>query len=161
MNAIECEGVQKSYPHFKLNDIDLILLATCSADSLIPSAASIVQKKMEAKNAAAMDINAACSGFVYGLQVGTNMIRGGTHSTVLLIGAEKLHYVMDFTDRATCILFGDGAGAVVLSASDEDGGGMAGLEMTTEITTEWNLESETETSPQGLESDGYRIEFDV
>lgn len=105
-----------------VEDVDLILLATCSADSLIPSAASIVQKKMKAWKAAAMDINAACSGFVYGLQVGTNMIRGGTHSTVLLIGAEKLHYVMDFTDRATCILFGDGAGAVVLEGTDDDVG---------------------------------------
>lgn len=103
-----------------VDDVDLLLLATCSGDSIIPSTASVVQKKMEAWNAAAMDINAACSGFVYGLQVGTNMIRGGTHRTVLLIGAEKLHYLTDFTDRATCILFGDGAGAVVLEGTDED-----------------------------------------
>ncbi len=100
-------------------DVDLLLVATCSGDSIIPSTASVVQKKMEAWNAAAMDLNAACSGFIYGLIVGTNMIRGGTNSTVLLIGTEKLHYLMDFTDRTTCILFGDGAGAVVLEPTDD------------------------------------------
>lgn len=106
-------------------DIDLLLVATCTPDSLIPSTASIVQKKIGAINCAAMDLNAACSGFVYGLVVGTNMIRGGTNETVLLIGAEKLHYVMDFTDRTTCVLFGDGAGAVVLEPSDGEHGVLA------------------------------------
>jgi 3-oxoacyl-[acyl-carrier-protein] synthase III len=61
-----------------------------------------------------MDLNAACSGFVYGMVVGTNMIRGGTNRIVLVVGTEKLHHVMDFTDRTTSVLFGDGAGAVVL-----------------------------------------------
>lgn len=101
-------------------DLDLIIVATCSGDSIIPSTASRVQEKMGAVNAAAMDLNAACSGFVYGLVVGTNMIRGGTHKTVLLVGAEKLHFLMDFTDRTTCVLFGDGAGAVVLEPCDDD-----------------------------------------
>lgn len=109
----------------KPEDVDLLLLATCTPDSLIPSAASIVQKKIGAVNSAAMDLNAACSGFLYGLVVGTNMIRGGTNQTVLLIGAEKLHYVMDFTDRTTCVLFGDGAGAVVLEPSDGSHGVLA------------------------------------
>ena len=102
-----------------VDDVDLILVATCSGDSIIPSTASVVQKRMEAWNAAAMDINAACSGFVYGLVTGTNMIRGGDYKTVLLIGTEKLHYLMDFTDRNTCVLFGDGAGAVVLEPTSE------------------------------------------
>jgi 3-oxoacyl-[acyl-carrier-protein] synthase-3 len=106
-------------------DVDLLLLATCTPDSLIPSAASLVQKKIGATNCASMDLNAACSGFLYGLVVGTNMIRGGTSQTVLLIGAEKLHYVMDFTDRTTCVLFGDGAGAVVLEPSDGSTGVLA------------------------------------
>ena len=100
-------------------DVDLLLVATCTGDSIIPSTASVVQKKMAAINSAALDINAACAGFVYGLVVGTNMIRGGANSTVLLIGAEKLHYVTDYTDRTTCILFGDGAGAVVLEPTGE------------------------------------------
>ncbi|MEE8406511.1 MAG: beta-ketoacyl-ACP synthase 3, partial [Acidimicrobiia bacterium] len=101
-----------------VEDVDLLLVATCSGDSIIPSTASVVQKRMEAWNAAAIDLNAACSGFVYGLVIGANMIRGGTHQTVLLIGTEKLHHLLDFTDRSTCILFGDGAGAVVLEGSD-------------------------------------------
>ncbi len=108
-----------------VDDVDLILVATCSGDSIIPSTASVVQRHMEAWNAAAMDLNAACSGFVYGLVVGTNMIRGGTNSTVLVIGTEKLHHVTDFTDRTTCVLFGDGAGAVVLEATDEPVGLLA------------------------------------
>jgi 3-oxoacyl-[acyl-carrier-protein] synthase-3 len=107
------------------DDVDLLLLATCTPDSLIPSAASLVQKKIGAFNAAAMDLNAACSGFVYGLVVGANMIRAGGSKTVLLIGAEKLHYVMDFTDRTTCVLFGDGAGAVVLEPTEESHGLLA------------------------------------
>ncbi len=109
----------------KPEDVDLLLVATCTPDSLIPSTASIVQKKMEAWNSAALDLNAACSGFVYGLVMGSNMIKGGSNETVLLIGAEKLHYVMDFTDRATCVLFGDGAGAVVLEPTTEDHGLLA------------------------------------
>lgn len=103
-------------------DVDLLLVATCTPDSIIPSTAAHVQKKVGAWNAAAMDLNAACSGFVYGLEVGTNMIKAGSYETVLLVGAEKLHYVMDFTDRTTCVLFGDGAGAVVLEPTEADHG---------------------------------------
>lgn len=106
-----------------VDDVDLLLVATCTGDSIIPSTASVVQGRLGAWNAAAMDLNAACSGFVYGMVVGTNMIRGGTHHTVLVVGVEKLHHIMDFTDRTTCVLFGDGAGAVVLEAS-EDGIGV-------------------------------------
>lgn len=106
-------------------DVDLLLVATCSGDSIIPSTASVVQRRMEAWNAASMDLNAACSGFVYGLVVGTNMIRGGSYETVLLVGTEKLHHLTDFTDRNTCVLFGDGAGAVVLEPTDDDVGLLA------------------------------------
>ncbi len=108
-----------------VDEVDLILVATCSGDSIIPSTASVVQKHLQAWNAAAMDLNAACSGFVYGLVVGTNMIRGGTNKVVLVVGTEKLHHIMDFTDRTTCVLFGDGAGAVVLEASDGPAGVLA------------------------------------
>lgn len=106
-------------------DVDLIILATCTPDTLLPNAASIVQKEIGAVNAAAFDLNAACSGWVYALVVGTNMIRSGTNRTILVIGAEKLHYFTDFSDRATCVLFGDGAGAVVLEATDEPVGLLA------------------------------------
>jgi 3-oxoacyl-[acyl-carrier-protein] synthase-3 len=101
-----------------VEDLDLIILATCTADSLIPSAASLLQAKLGAWNAAAFDLNAACSGFIYSLVVATNMIRAGTNRTVLVVGAEKLHYHLDFTDRATAVLFGDAAGAVILEPTD-------------------------------------------
>ncbi|HLU53479.1 MAG TPA: beta-ketoacyl-ACP synthase III [Acidimicrobiia bacterium] len=101
------------------SDVDLIVLATCTGDSIIPSTSSILQDKLGAYNAAAFDINAACSGFIYALVVASNMIRSGTHRTVLVVGAEKLHYHLDFTDRSTAVLFGDAAGAIVLEATDE------------------------------------------
>ena len=100
-------------------DIDLIVLATCTADLVIPSAASLVQAKLGAKNAAVFDLNAACSGWIYALNVGTQMVKGGGHDKVLVIGAEKLSFLLDFTDRSTAVLFGDGAGAVVIEATDE------------------------------------------
>jgi 3-oxoacyl-[acyl-carrier-protein] synthase-3 len=103
-------------------DIDLIVLATCTADSIIPSAASLVQAKLGATNAAVFDLNAACSGWIYALNVGTQMVKGGGHDKVLIIGAEKLSHLIDFTDRTTAVLFGDGAGAVVLEATDESVG---------------------------------------
>ena len=103
-------------------DIDLILLATCSPDRLVPSAATMVQHKMGATRAAAMDLNAACSGFVYSLATAHQMIATGAMDRVLIIGAEKLSYWLDFTDRSTSVLFGDGAGAVVLEPTDQDVG---------------------------------------
>lgn len=106
-------------------DVDLIIVATCSPDTLLPSAAALVQAKIDAPNAAAFDLNAVCSGWVYGLVVGTNMIRGGTNQCVLVIGAEKLHNYLDYNDRTTAFLFGDGAGAVVLEPSKSAGGLLA------------------------------------
>lgn len=100
-------------------DLDLIVFGTCTADSLIPSSASILQDKLGAYTAAAFDLNAACSGFLYSLVVGTSMIRSGTNRTVLVVGGEKLHRHLDFTDRSTAVLFGDGAGAVVLEPTGE------------------------------------------
>jgi 3-oxoacyl-[acyl-carrier-protein] synthase-3 len=108
-----------------VDECDLIVLATCTGDSSIPATAAHVQAKLGAKGAAAFDLNAACSGFVYALVTGTNMIKAGTHKTVLVIGAEKLHYHLDFTNRATAVLFGDGAGAVLLEATDDEVGVLA------------------------------------
>lgn len=106
-------------------DVDLIVLGTCTADSLIPSSASLLQHKLGATRAAAFDLNAACSGFLYSLVVATNMIRAGTNRTVLVVGAEQLHHHLDFTDRTTAVLFGDAAGAVVLEATEEPVGLLA------------------------------------
>ena len=100
-------------------DVDLIVLGTCSGDSIIPSTASHLQRKLGATRAAAFDLNAACSGFIYSLVVASRMIEVGMYRRVLVVGAEKLHHHLDFTDRSTAVLFGDGAGAVVVEATDE------------------------------------------
>lgn len=99
-------------------EIDLIILATITADFPFPATACIVQSNLGAKNAAAFDISAACSGFVYGLSLADNAIRSGAARKVLVIGAEVLSRIIDWTDRNTCLLFGDGAGAVVVEASE-------------------------------------------
>jgi 3-oxoacyl-[acyl-carrier-protein] synthase-3 len=100
--------------------VDLLVCATCTPDTPIPSAAVWVQRKLGIA-APAFDVNAACAGFSYGLSTGTAFIESGQAETVVVIGAEVLSRVMDLTDRTTCILFGDGAGAAVLRRTDEPG----------------------------------------
>jgi 3-oxoacyl-[acyl-carrier-protein] synthase-3 len=95
-------------------DVDLIITSTITPDNLFPSTSCYVQQKIGAKKAGAFDVLAACAGFIYALSIGQNFINSGTASNVLVIGAECLSKVTDYTDRSTCILFGDGAGAVVL-----------------------------------------------
>jgi 3-oxoacyl-[acyl-carrier-protein] synthase-3 len=114
------------------NDIDVILVATLTPDYWMPSTGALVKEAIGNTSAAAMDVMAACSGFVYAYSAADAYLRAGVFRHALVIGAETLSRFLDFSDRATCILFGDGAGAVVLSASDEPGGGLAGLEMTTD-----------------------------
>jgi 3-oxoacyl-[acyl-carrier-protein] synthase III len=113
------------------DDIDLILVGTLSPDYVMPSTAALVKEAIGNKRAAAMDLYAACSGFVFGYATANAYIASGMAKHVLVIGAETLSRYTDFSDRSTCILFGDGAGAAVLSASDEPGGTM-GIEMTTD-----------------------------
>jgi 3-oxoacyl-[acyl-carrier-protein] synthase-3 len=96
------------------SDVDLIIVGTATPDMLFPSTACLVQANLGATGAAAFDLAAACSGFIYGLNVAAGMIRNGTHETVLVIGAETLSKILDFTDRTTCVLFGDAAGAAVV-----------------------------------------------
>lgn len=95
-------------------DIDLIIVATITPDMLFPSTACLVQHRLGATRAAAFDIEAACSGFVYALDIGSHFVASHTYNTVLVIGAEKMSSVIDWKDRNTCVLFGDGAGAAVL-----------------------------------------------
>lgn len=116
--ALACAGLEPE-------DIDLLIVATCSGDTVIPSAASFVQAKLGLTNAGAFDLNAACSGWVYGLENANAMIRSGLHRRVLLIGVERLSHHLDFSDRTTAILFGDGAGATVIEATDADEGVLA------------------------------------
>jgi 3-oxoacyl-[acyl-carrier-protein] synthase-3 len=99
-------------------EVDLIIVGTATPDMLFPSTACLVQRGIGAGKAAAFDLAAACTGFIYGLNVAAGMIRNGTHETVLVIGAETLSKIMDFTDRSTCVLFGDGAGAAVVRGTD-------------------------------------------
>jgi len=113
-------------------EIDLILVGTLTPDYWMPSTAALVKEAIGNSKAAAFDVMAACSGFVFAYVTADAYIRSGMYRHVLVIGAELLTRFLDFSDRNTCILFGDGAGAVVVSASDEEGGGLAGMEMTTD-----------------------------
>lgn len=112
----------------KPEDIDLIIVATVTADYALPSTACIVQKNIGAMKAAAFDINAGCSGFVYGLTLGESFIKSGVYEKVLVIGAETLSRIVDWQDRNTCVLFGDGAGACILEKC-EDGFGILSSEL--------------------------------
>ena len=124
LRAIRAAGISP-------DDIDLILLATLTPDYWMPSTAALVKEAIGNTRAAAMDVAAACSGFVYGFATAQAWITAGLAKHVLVIGAELLTRFLDYSDRSTCILFGDGAGAAVLSASTEEGGAL-GVELTTE-----------------------------
>lgn len=102
-------------------DIDLIIVATSTPDMVFPSTACILQNKLGAAGGAAFDVQAVCSGFVYALTIADSMIQTGLATKALIVGAEVFSRLLDFTDRTTCVLFGDGAGAVVLEASDTPG----------------------------------------
>jgi len=106
----------------KARKLDLIVVATISSDMLLPSTACILQHRIGAKKAAAFDVNAACSGFIYALSTADAYIRSGIYRRVLVVGSEVLSRITDWTDRSTCVLLGDGAGAVVLEATDGDRG---------------------------------------
>ncbi|WP_020530779.1 beta-ketoacyl-ACP synthase III [Flexithrix dorotheae] len=103
----------------KPDEIDGVIVATSTPDMLFPSTANLVCDKIGIKNAYSFDMAAACSGFLYAIEVGANFIRSGGSKKVIVIGADKMSSVMDYTDRATCILFGDGAGAVLLEPNTE------------------------------------------
>ena len=103
-------------------DVDLVVFATLTPDFSVPATASLVQEAIGARKAAAFDLNAACAGFVYGMVVARTMLETATYRTVLVIGCDTMSRIIDWTDRSTCVLFGDGAGAVVMQATDQPGG---------------------------------------
>lgn len=105
-------------------ELDLILIGTCTPDMKTPSAAVIVQRHLGATNAAAFDLNAACVGFIYGLETATAFIRSGIYKNILVLGSETLTSITNYQDRTTCVLFGDGAGAVVIKAGDDPSRGI-------------------------------------
>ena len=105
-------------------DIEAIIVGTVTPDMLFPSTACVVQNKLGAKGAWGFDLSAACSAFIYSLQVGAQFIRSGAHKRVLVIGADVMSSIIDYADRATCVIFGDGAGAVILEAAEDDSVGL-------------------------------------
>src|SRR5216117_2204941 len=107
------------------NDVEAIVVGTVTPDMLFPSTACLVQHKLGAKGAWGFDLIAACSGFLYGLTTGARLVASGTHRMVLVIGADTMSRIIDYTDRSTCILFGDGAGAMLLEPAEacDDGAG--------------------------------------
>jgi 3-oxoacyl-[acyl-carrier-protein] synthase-3 len=114
VRALEAAGVEAS-------ELDLIVLGTTTPDLIFPSTACLIQHRLGANGCPAFDVNAACSGFVYALSVADKFIRSGAARTVLVVGAETLTRMVDWTERTSCVLFGDGAGAVVLKADSETG----------------------------------------
>lgn len=114
LNALQAAGVDAK-------DIDLIIVATSTPDMVFPSTACILQSKLGVKGGPAFDVQAVCSGFIYALTLADSLIRSGTAKKALVVGAEVFSRILDFKDRTTCVLFGDGAGAVVLEASSTPG----------------------------------------
>jgi len=114
-NALEMAGLSPK-------DLDLIIVGTSTADMTSPSAGCMIQYRLGAKNAVAFDVNAACPGFIYGLTVAQKFMQNGSHQHVLVVGGEIISHRIDYQDRATCVLFGDGAGAVILGGEEGDRG---------------------------------------
>ncbi|HEN47172.1 MAG TPA: ketoacyl-ACP synthase III, partial [Mizugakiibacter sp.] len=114
VRALEAAGVDAA-------DLDLIILGTTTPDLIFPSTACLLQHRLGANGCAAFDVNAACSGFMYALGIADQFVRGGSVRKALVVGSETLSRMLDWSDRSTCVLFGDGAGAVVLEASEAAG----------------------------------------
>ena len=110
------------------SELDAILIATVTPDMLFPATACLVQEKIGAKGAWGFDLSAACSGFIYALQVGAKLVESGAHKKVMVVGADVMSSILDYTDRSTCILFGDGAGAVLLEPCGEGEIGLVDFE---------------------------------
>ena len=122
--AVEAAKKALAQRGIEASDLDAILVGTVTPDMFFPSTACLVQHKLGAKGAWGFDLSAACSAFLYALQVGTQFVATGVHKRVMVIGADVMSSIIDYTDRATCIIFGDGAGAVILEAADSDSLGM-------------------------------------
>ncbi len=119
-DALEVAGIRPT-------EVDLVICATATPEHYFPSTASLIQDALGATKAGAFDLSAGCSGFMYGLAMAAQIIQGGGHKVILVIGSETLSRILNWNDRATCVLFGDGAGAMVLKASDTKGGLLSSL----------------------------------
>ncbi len=121
--AVQAARAALAHAHIEADSIDLIVLATSTPDLTFPATAVIVQEKLGITGGAAFDVQAVCSGFVFALSVADSMLKSGGHKRALVIGAETFSRILDWNDRTTCVLFGDGAGAVVLEAQEQPGTG--------------------------------------
>jgi 3-oxoacyl-[acyl-carrier-protein] synthase-3 len=121
------------------DEIDMVMVATCTPDWQLPATAAVVTEALGTRRASAMDVGAVCSGFVYAYATAHAYVMSGLARHVVVIGAEVMSRILDFTDRNTCVLFGDGAGAVVVSASDEPGGGLLGVELTADASGAYRI----------------------
>ncbi len=119
--AVEAAKIALANRGITASDLDAIIVATVTPDMMFPSTACLVQDKLGAKKVWGFDLIAACSSFVYALQVGTQFVKAGTHKKVMVIGSDVMSSVIDYTDRATCVIFGDGAGAIILEPAVEEG----------------------------------------
>ena len=120
--AYEASVTALKKARIKAKDLDMIIVATVSGDMPFPSTACLLQNRLDATNAAAFDIGAACSGFIYGLSIAESFIKSGAKKRILLVGVETLSRFTDWEDRTTCVLFGDGAGAAIIEPSADDSG---------------------------------------
>jgi 3-oxoacyl-[acyl-carrier-protein] synthase-3 len=114
------------------DDIDLIVVATTTADLVFPSTATLIQDRLGMRHGAAFDVQAVCSGFIYALAVADGLLKGGVFNRALVIGAETMSRILDWEDRSTCVLFGDGAGAWILERSDDPSAGLLGYDLRSE-----------------------------
>jgi 3-oxoacyl-[acyl-carrier-protein] synthase III len=122
--AVEASRLALAQRGLEPGDLEVIIVGTVTPDMLFPSTACVVQNKLGAKGAWGFDLSAACSAFLYSLQVGAQFISNGTHKRVLAIGADVMSSIIDYTDRATCVIFGDGAGAAILEPAEGDSEGI-------------------------------------
>ncbi|MBS1856981.1 MAG: ketoacyl-ACP synthase III [Acidobacteria bacterium] len=128
--AAKCALAQRGIP---ATDVDAILVCTVTPDHMFPSTACLVQHGIGARGAWGFDLIAACSGFLYGLTTGAHLVMGGTHKKVLVIGSDTMSRIIDYTDRATCVLFGDGAGAMLIEPAEEADGNLGFVDFLGEV----------------------------
>ena len=123
---ISCEAARKALAKAGVpaSEIEAIIVGTVTPDMVFPATACLIQNKLGAPGAWGFDLSAACSGFLYALQCGAQLVQTGSHKKVLVIGADVMSSIIDYTDRATCVIFGDGAGAVILEAAEDDSVGL-------------------------------------
>jgi 3-oxoacyl-[acyl-carrier-protein] synthase-3 len=151
--ALEAAGLQPS-------DLDMIVVGTITGDMPMPACAAFLQQKLGGGDIPAFDVSAACAGFLYGLSIGDQFIRSGMHRHVLVVGAELLSRVLDWEDRTTCVLFGDGAGAVVLGPAKGDGRGLLATRLHTDSTLVESLCIRAGGSKERVTEDGIREKRD-